>query len=57
MVGSDGMTLWCWWTPLFGAIVSVVYMQKWIHLVQKLLRNEYFQSHFLQESHFLGPVA
>ncbi len=57
MVGSDGMTLWCWQAPLFGAIVSVVYMQKWIHLVHKLRRNEYFQSHFLRESHFLLPVA
>jgi hypothetical protein len=33
-------------------VVSVVYMQKWIHLVQKLRRNEYFQYHFLQVSFF-----
>jgi hypothetical protein len=36
----------------FLEVVSVVYMQKWIHLVQKLRRNEYFQSHFLRVSFF-----
>ncbi len=33
-------------------VVGVVYMQKWTHLVQRLRRNEYFQSHFLQISFF-----
>ncbi len=35
-------------------VVSVVYMQKYIHLVQKLRRNEYFQSHFLRVSFFVA---
>jgi hypothetical protein len=37
MVSADAI-VWCHAV----VVVSDVYMQKWIHLVQKLRRNEYF---------------
>jgi hypothetical protein len=49
MVSAD-VIVWC---HAVG-VVSVVYMQKWIHLVQKLCRNEYFQSHFLLRVSFFA---